>query len=92
MRAYWRLGARLHARLHARVAPLPRAEALPQWNATLGPGAVALLQREKRRRGHARMRRFVPEEAAKTVLACLAGVESYRTGRPVKVSQLKDVL
>ena len=31
------------------------------------------------------------EEAAKTVLACLAGVESYRTGRPVTVPSLKDL-
>ena len=29
--------------------------------------------------------RCTAEEAAKTVLVCLAGVESYRTGRPVKV-------
>jgi predicted dehydrogenase len=32
------------------------------------------------------------EEGAQTVLACLAGVESYRTGRPVKVPALKDVV
>ena len=31
------------------------------------------------------------DEAAKTVLACLAGVESFRTGRPVKVQSLKDL-
>ena len=31
------------------------------------------------------------DEAAKTVLACLAGVESYRAGRPVKVRALTDV-
>ena len=35
--------------------------------------------------------RCTAEEAAKTVLACLAGVESYRTGRPVKVPQLTEV-
>jgi predicted dehydrogenase len=40
----------------------------------------------------ARRPRCTAEEAAKTVLACLAGVESYRTGRPVKVQQLKGVV
>jgi len=39
-----------------------------------------------------RQARCTVEEAAKTVLACLAGVESYRTGRPVKVQQLRDVV
>jgi predicted dehydrogenase len=39
-----------------------------------------------------RQARCTAEEAAKTVLACLAGVESYRTGRPVKVQQLRDVV
>jgi hypothetical protein len=28
------------------------------------------------------------EESGRTVLACLAGVESYRTNRPVKVEEL----
>ncbi|MBI1725708.1 MAG: Gfo/Idh/MocA family oxidoreductase [Candidatus Rokubacteria bacterium] len=32
------------------------------------------------------------EEAAKTVLACLAGVESSRTGRPVRVPRLAEAL
>jgi predicted dehydrogenase len=32
------------------------------------------------------------EESARTVLACLAGVESYRTNRPVAVPRLTDVL
>ena len=32
------------------------------------------------------------EEAAKTVLACLAGVESYRTNKPVRVQTLDEVL
>jgi len=35
--------------------------------------------------------RCTAEEAAKTVLACLAGVQTYRTGHPVKVPQLTDV-
>jgi predicted dehydrogenase len=32
------------------------------------------------------------DESAKAVLACLAGVESYRTGQPVKVKTLEEVL
>jgi len=32
------------------------------------------------------------DEAAKTVLACVAGVESYRTGKPVTIPKLADVL
>lgn len=31
------------------------------------------------------------DESAKTVLACLAGVESYRTGQPVRVKTLEEV-
>lgn len=32
------------------------------------------------------------DEAARTVLACLAGVESYRTGQPVRVRTLEEVM
>ena len=32
------------------------------------------------------------DEASKTVLACLAGVESYRTNRPVRVQALDEVM
>ena len=31
------------------------------------------------------------DEAAKTVLACLAGIESYRSGYPVRVKTLEEV-
>jgi predicted dehydrogenase len=31
------------------------------------------------------------DEAAKTVLACLAGIESYRSGHPVRVKTLEEV-
>jgi SAM-dependent methyltransferase len=53
MRAYVRrLGLVLRflsARLRAMVAPLPRGEALPAWNAMFRPSAVSLLLSEKRR-------------------------------------------
>lgn len=32
------------------------------------------------------------DEASKTVLACLAGVESYRTNKPVRVRRLEEVM
>ena len=32
------------------------------------------------------------DEASKTMLACLAGVESYRTNRPVRVRTLHEVM
>ena len=32
------------------------------------------------------------DEASRTVLACLAGVESYRTNRPVRVRPLEEVM
>lgn len=40
---------------------------------------------------HTRKPECTVDEAAKTVLACLAGLESYRSGQPVKVRTLNEV-